>query len=83
MKESRGGLRDVQSMMWTSRVVFGIRKIGEMEEEALLSADERQKFEQARDTLIKIRNRLHYVCGRKNDQLFFEHQESRYQIRHS
>ncbi len=25
--------------------------------------------------LIKIRNRLHYVSGRKNDQLFFEHQE--------
>ena len=24
---------------------------------------------------MRIRNRLHYVSGRKNDQLYFEHQE--------
>jgi len=76
VKESRGGLRDVQAMLWTSRVVFGIKQIGQMEEEALLSADERKRFEEAWDSLIKIRNRLHYVSGRKNDQLFFEHQEA-------
>ena len=65
----------MQSMLWTGRVVFGIGRIDKMEEAGLLSAAERHQFEQAWDILIKIRNRLHYVSGRKNDQLFFEHQE--------
>jgi [protein-PII] uridylyltransferase len=75
IKESRGGLRDVQSMLWTSKVVFGINDITGMEDAALLSSSERLQFEKAWDFLIKIRNRLHYISGRKNDQLFFEHQE--------
>lgn len=75
IKEGRGGLRDVQSMLWTGRVVFGIGQLEKMEEAGLLSAAERRQFERAWDILIRIRNRLHFISGRKNDQLFFEHQE--------
>ncbi len=38
VKEGRGGLRDVQSMLWTGRVVFGIGRLDNMEEAGLLSA---------------------------------------------
>jgi len=74
IKESCGGFRDIQSMVWTAHVIFGLKDLASLKEAGLLSQDELSKFEQAQDYLIRIRNRLHYVSGRKNDQLFFEHQ---------
>jgi len=75
LKESRGGLRDIQAILWTAWVVFGLRELSTMEDAGLLSSEEHNKFAEAWEQLIKIRNRLHYISGRKNEQLFFEHQE--------
>ena len=75
IKEGRGGFRDFQAMLWTARVVFGLDGLSGLEEAGLLTAKEREGLEQARETLIRIRNQLHYLSSRKNDQLFFEHQE--------
>jgi len=75
IKESCGGFRDIQSMVWTAQVVFGLKDLNSLQEAGLLSQEELKKFEEAQDYLVRIRNRLHYLSGRKNDQLFFEHQE--------
>ena len=75
IKESCGGFRDIQSMLWTAQVVFGLKDLASLQEAGLLSGEELVRFEQAQNYLVRIRNRLHYVSGRKNDQLFFEHQE--------
>ncbi len=75
IKESRGGFRDIQAMLWTARVVFGLNDLEAMADAGLLSAEEQINFAEAWDNLIRIRNRLHYICGRKNDQLYFEYQE--------
>ena len=75
IKESCGGFRDIQSMVWTAHVVFGLKDLASLQAAGLLRSDELIKFEQAQDYLVRIRNRLHYFSGRKNDQLFFEHQE--------
>jgi len=75
IKESYGGFRDIQSMVWTAQVVFGLKGLAALQQAGLLSLEELKKFEEAQDYLVRIRNRLHYVSGRKNDQLFFEHQE--------
>ncbi|MCK9293658.1 MAG: [protein-PII] uridylyltransferase [Desulfobulbaceae bacterium] len=75
IKESRGGFRDIQAMLWSAQVLFNLKQSQDLERAGLISTEELQAFDQASDTLIKIRNRLHYISGRKNDQLFFEHQE--------
>ncbi|MEW6501079.1 MAG: [protein-PII] uridylyltransferase [Thermodesulfobacteriota bacterium] len=75
IKESPGGFRDIQAMLWTAQVVFGLPDLAAITEAGLLSPVERQRFEEAWEFLIRLRNRLHYASGRKNDQLFFEHQE--------
>ena len=75
IKECRGGLRDIHSMLWTAWVIFGMKQLLDIEEAGLFSVIERQRFETSWDNLIRIRNRLHYISGRKNDQLHFEHQE--------
>ncbi len=75
IKESRGGLRDIQAMIWTAQVIFGLHGLSSMENAGLLNDSERRRFDSACDELIRIRNGLHFVSGRKNDQLYFEHQE--------
>ncbi len=75
IKESRGGLRDIQAMIWTAQVIFGLHGLSSMENAGLLNNTERLRFEAAWDELTRIRNGLHFVSRRKNDQLYFEHQE--------
>jgi [protein-PII] uridylyltransferase len=75
IKEGRGGFRDIQSMLWTARGIFGLKGLTGLEEAGIFRRKERTALEQSFDNLVMIRNRLHYLSGRKNDQLFFEHQE--------
>lgn len=75
IKESRGGFRDIQAMLWTAHVVFGLQNLEALETAGLLSSQEKVSFERARNYLVRVRNQLHYTSGRKNDQLFFEYQE--------
>ncbi|MDH4321777.1 MAG: [protein-PII] uridylyltransferase, partial [Desulfobulbaceae bacterium] len=75
IKESRGGLRDIHAMLWTAKALFGFSSLEDLREAGLLSEQERQDFTDAWDHLVRIRNRLHYLSGRKNDQLYFEYQE--------
>ncbi|THB79535.1 MAG: [protein-PII] uridylyltransferase [Desulfobulbaceae bacterium] len=75
IKEGKGGLRDLQSMVWVAQVVFGIDSIQGIVDSGFLLQSEGERFENAHNMLVRIRNRLHYISSRKNDQLFFEQQE--------
>ncbi len=75
IKDSRGGLRDMQAILWTSKVLFGLSDLSALVEAGLMTEDEAAQCRKAWDNLIQIRNRLHYVSGRKNDRLYFEYQE--------
>lgn len=75
IKESRGGLRDIQALLWTAKVVFGLKDITSVYDSGMITQNEYTNFIEAWDYLITIRNRLHYITGRRTDQLFFEHQE--------
>ncbi|MBB5347021.1 [protein-PII] uridylyltransferase [Desulfoprunum benzoelyticum] len=74
IKEGKGGLRDVQAMVWTAKVVFGLSDIEDIFDAGLLSPEEQKEFTASWDMLIRLRNRLHYVSRRKNDQLYLEQQ---------
>ncbi|OQX14900.1 MAG: [protein-PII] uridylyltransferase [Desulfobulbaceae bacterium A2] len=74
LKEGRGGLRDFQSILWLARAVFGINCAEELVNEGLLRTDEQTELLQAWEGLLDLRNRLHWLSGRKNDQLSFEYQ---------
>lgn len=74
IKEGRGGMRDIQAMMWTARVVFGLNNLEDIQGAGLLQATEQKEFQEAKDFLVKLRCELHYLSNRKNDQLYFEYQ---------
>ena len=75
VKEGKGGMRDIQAMLWTAKVVFGLDSLQDIMEAGILLEEEREAFATSWNELVKIRNRLHYISGRKNDQLYFEYQE--------
>jgi [protein-PII] uridylyltransferase len=75
IKEGRGGMRDIQAMLWTARVVFGLNGLSDIQSAGLLLEEEKNKFLDARNTLVRLRCHLHFISKRKNDQLYFEQQE--------
>lgn len=74
IKECKGGLRDVQSVFWITKVWFDERKIAGLEEEAYLSSREIKHLLTARDFLWRCRVGLHIQTERPNDRLSFEQQ---------
>ncbi len=75
IKESKGGMRDIQAMLWIAIVVFGLRSVEAISNAGILLEEEKKAFLEAWNMLVKVRNRLHYISGRKNEQLYFELQE--------
>ncbi len=75
IKEGKGGMRDIQAMLWTARAIFGLNGLVDMEESGMLEPDARRDFEASWNMLARIRNRLHYISRRHNDQLIFEYQQ--------
>lgn len=80
IKEGKGGMRDIQAMLWTAKVVFGLDSLQDIVEAGVLVAEEQEAFSRSWNELVKIRNRLHYISRRKNDQLYFEYQEELAQV---
>lgn len=72
VKESEGGLRDLQMALWTARVTFKVAGITELLARALLPEPEVLELRRARDFVWRVRNHLHYLTGRKTDQLTFD-----------
>jgi [protein-PII] uridylyltransferase len=75
IKEGRGGMRDIQAMLWTAKAVFGLAGLDAMEDAGMLTRADRASFQESWDMLARIRNRLHYISRRHNDQMHFELQE--------
>jgi [protein-PII] uridylyltransferase len=74
IKEGEGGLRDIHTAYWLSKVV--LRAGGVEDFEGLLGSGEYKRFLSAYDFLLRTRFALHVECGRKNDILSFEYQRA-------
>ncbi len=72
VKSSEGGLRDLQSALWAARVRFKVAGISDLLSRALLPEREIREMRSARDFIWRVRNELHFLAGRKNDQLTFD-----------
>ncbi len=74
IKEGQGGLRDYHTMLWIARIMSDIKKPRDLEYYGYLSHDEFRSFSECLSFIWHTRNRLHYLTGRKSDQLYFEYQ---------
>ncbi|RZI79595.1 MAG: [protein-PII] uridylyltransferase [Rubrivivax sp.] len=71
-KESPGGLRDLQVVLWVARAAGFGKTWHELAVKGLLTAFEARQLQRNEGLLKLIRARLHQVAGRREDRLVFD-----------
>ena len=74
LKESNGGLRDIQTVHWICQRQFGTTEFEELVTKDILTAAEFTTLMQGLDTLWRIRYLLHHFAGKREDRLLFDFQ---------
>jgi [protein-PII] uridylyltransferase len=74
IKESPGGLRDIQMIGWVAKRHFGTQSLHTLVERGFLTESELQDLKDGRTFLWEIRFALHLLAGRGEDRLLFEFQ---------
>ncbi|MCW3474484.1 [protein-PII] uridylyltransferase [Limobrevibacterium gyesilva] len=77
IKEGRGGLRDLQTLYWMARYVFGTRTMAELADPhgpagGIITETEARLARRSWDFLWSLRFHLHYVAGRAEERLTFD-----------
>ncbi|WP_170406685.1 [protein-PII] uridylyltransferase [Ruegeria arenilitoris] len=72
VKEGKGGLRDLQSLYWIAKYIYGVHDVAELVPLGLFTQDEFNTFVQAEDFLWAVRSHLHLVTRRATEQLTFD-----------
>ncbi|MDR0996569.1 MAG: [protein-PII] uridylyltransferase [Zoogloeaceae bacterium] len=74
-KESPGGLRDLQTVLWTTKAAGLGSSWRTLEQDGFLTTDERIQAEAAERYLKRGRITLHLIAHRREDRLIFDLQE--------
>jgi len=74
LKEGEGGLRDLHTAIWAAKSKYKVATLRELIIKGVLAEEELDEYSRALAYLWRIRNELHYLAGRKNDQLTFDAQ---------
>ena len=74
IKESPGGLRDIQVIGWVAKRHFGADTLRELVKDQFLTEQEYQSLNEGQAFLWKVRFGLHVITGRREDRLLFDHQ---------
>lgn len=74
IKESRGGLRDIQMIGWVAKRHFGADSMQDLVTHGFLRQDELDTLLKGQHLLWRIRCSLHYLANRREDRLLFDYQ---------
>jgi [protein-PII] uridylyltransferase len=75
VKEGRGGLRDLQTAVWGARIKYKCEDLAALRKKGVVGAPTVEAIRHVLDYLLRVRNELHYLQGKKADVLGFEVQE--------
>lgn len=76
VKESAGGLRDLQTILWIARAAGIGKSWRELARRGLLTPEEMHSIQRHELFMQTLRIRLHYLAGRREDRLLFDHQSA-------
>jgi len=74
IKESAGGLRDLQTILWIARAADIGKSWSDLAARGLITDEEASEIHANERFLRNLRIRLHYTAGRREDRLLFDHQ---------
>ena len=73
-KESPGGLRDLQSILWIAQAAGYGKTWRDLERHGFITHEEEQHLERCEGFLQRLRTQLHIHVGRREDRLLFDYQ---------
>ncbi|HID49830.1 MAG TPA: [protein-PII] uridylyltransferase, partial [Chromatiales bacterium] len=74
IKESPGGLRDIQVIGWVAKRHYGVNTLHELVEHGFLTEEEYRQLHEGQAFLWRVRFGLHILAGRREDRLLFDYQ---------
>jgi [protein-PII] uridylyltransferase len=75
LKEGLGGLRDFHFMSWMARIYFKCRNLKKIRRFALFSHFDVGRLTLSKRFLLRVRNQLHSMAGRREDRLLMDYQK--------
>ncbi len=72
VKEGKGGLRDLHTLMWLGRFLYDATTPAELVKQGVLTPESSRVFLRSRRFLWTVRCHLHYLTGRAEERLTFE-----------
>ncbi len=75
IKEGKGGLRDLQTLLWIAKYLYKVDDMAELVERDILTRDDARRFEKAQNFLWTVRCNLHYINDRPDERLTFNVQD--------
>jgi [protein-PII] uridylyltransferase len=72
VKDGKGGLRDLHTLFWIAKYVYGVHEPEEMIERGLFDRAEYQVFRRCEDFLWSVRCHMHFITGRAEERLSFD-----------
>ncbi|MEW8413389.1 MAG: [protein-PII] uridylyltransferase [Candidatus Thiodiazotropha sp.] len=76
IKESPGGLRDIQMIGWVAKRHFQIKNLHDLVTHDFLTEAEYHTLIEGQQHLWRVRFALHLLTGRHDDRLLFDHQRT-------
>jgi [protein-PII] uridylyltransferase len=76
LKEAPGGLRDLQVIRWIAQACGIGKHWRDLASRGLLQHDEARRLARHETLLQDLRIRLHYLAGRREDRIVFDHQDA-------
>lgn len=74
IKESPGGLRDLQVINWVAQQHFGVKDLKGLNQKGFLATSEYNQLEKAQRFLWRVRFALHLSASRKQEKLLIDQQ---------
>ena len=75
LKESKGGLRDLNTLFWIARYSYQIEQLDDLVALNVLTEDELKLFRKCDAFLWEVRCHLHFLTGRAEERLSFDVQK--------
>ena len=76
IKESKGGLRDLHTLYWIGKFLYGAEGPKDLIEAGVLTKEEARRFDKALAFLWTLRCAMHVMTGRAEERLTFDLQQN-------
>jgi [protein-PII] uridylyltransferase len=76
LKEGKGGLRDLQTLFWLARYLYGIKEVEELVALKIFTRHDVKRYRKALNFLSTVRCHIHYLTNRAEERISFDVQKA-------